>query len=103
MKQTSLFPDPKQERRDAHHCHARRCAAHVPPERLMCRGHWFMVPKRVRDAVWATYREGQCDDMSPSKEWHQAADAAIGFVALEEGHPLTPNETAALVHFGYLT
>lgn len=100
MKQTSLFPDPAQERRDAHVCHARGCPVHVQPEMLMCKRHWFMVPKRIRDAVWATYRPGQCDDMSPSREWHVAADAAIGFVAMKEKQPTSPNERKALEHFG---
>jgi len=45
----------------------------------MCKKHWFMVPKPIRDRVWATYRDGQCDGTgpAPSEEWHQAADAAI--------------------------
>ena len=60
-----------------HHCHACGCAVSVPPEMLMCRRHWFMVPKRIRDRVWNTYRPGQCDDKQPSEAWHQAADAAI--------------------------
>lgn len=67
-----------------HHCHARRCTVPVPPEMLMCRRHWFMVPKKLRDAVWATYRPGQCDDKQPSEAWHKAADAAILAVAQKE-------------------
>lgn len=60
-----------------HHCHARGCAAPVKPEMLMCLKHWRSVPKNIQRRVWATYRPGQCDDMSPSSEWHVAADAAI--------------------------
>lgn len=60
-----------------HHCHARRCTVLVPPKMLMCPRHWFMVPKPLRDRVWATYRAGQCDDKNPSLAWHDAADAAI--------------------------
>lgn len=67
-----------------HHCHARGCPELVPPEMLMCRRHWFMVPKPVRARVWATYRAGQCDDMRPSEAWHEAADAAIAAVAAKE-------------------
>lgn len=63
-----------------HRCHARKCTVHVPPEMLMCRRHWFMVPKGLRYRVWSTYRRGQCDDKRPSKEWHEAADAAINAV-----------------------
>ena len=68
----------------AHTCHARGCRAPCPPEHLMCRRHWFMVPKQLRDAVWRTYRPGQCDDMRPSREWHDAADAAIESVFQQE-------------------
>jgi hypothetical protein len=50
----------------------------------MCRTHWYMVPHDLRSAVWAAYRPGQCDDMTPSEEWHRAADAAIGMVAAKE-------------------
>jgi hypothetical protein len=61
-----------------------------------------MVPKKLRDAVWNEYREGQCDDMNPSEEWHRAADAAIGFVASKEGaNLLRMTELNALDHYGY--
>lgn len=98
-KQTSLFPDPAAERREAHTCHARGCDVHVKPEMLLCKKHWFMVPKKIRDAVWANYRAGQCDDMSPSKSWMTAASAAIGFVARLEKKPVTRAEHAALGEF----
>jgi hypothetical protein len=43
---------------DRHDCPLRRCPVTVPPERLMCRMHWYQVPKPLRDAVWATWRSG---------------------------------------------
>lgn len=46
-----------------------------------------MVPARLKARVVATYRDGQCDDMRPSLAWHEAADAAIAAVALQEGCP----------------
>lgn len=64
-----------------HHCHAKGCVVAVPPEMLMCRAHWFMVRRDLRARVLATYRPGQCDDKRPSREWHEAADAAIKYVA----------------------
>lgn len=73
--------------RQEHHCHARNCGVSVRPEMLMCRKHWFMVPKTIRDEVWRTYRPGQCDDKRPSAEWHKAADAAIAAVAAKEAKP----------------
>ncbi|MCA8949329.1 MAG: hypothetical protein KDE27_07490 [Planctomycetes bacterium] len=52
---------------------------------LMCRRHWFMVPKPIRDRVWLHYRAGQCElNPPPSTEWHAAADEAIAAVAAKE-------------------
>src|ERR1019366_5760370 len=67
-----------------HHCHARGCTTPCVAERLFCPSHWFMVPRSIQADVWKHYRDGQCQDMNPSKEWHAAADAAIGFVAMKE-------------------
>lgn len=71
----------------AHHCHATDCQASVPPEMLMCRRHWFMVPRPLRNRVWSTYRPGQCDDMNPSADYCRAAKAAVVAVAEQEGRP----------------
>lgn len=65
----------------SHHCHAKSCTVTVRPEMLMCRRHWAMVPPLLQRAVWRSYRPGQCNDKSPSKAWHTAADAAIERVA----------------------
>jgi hypothetical protein len=85
----------------AHTCHARGCNVAVPPELLCCLKHWRMVPRPIQRIVWATYRPGQCDDRNPSRAWHQAADAAIGFVARAEGQPVRPSEVEALEALGY--
>jgi hypothetical protein len=68
----------------SHHCHATACHISVPPEMLMCRRHWFMVPKTLRARVWATYREGQCDDWQSSAAYCEAAKAAVTAVAQRE-------------------
>jgi hypothetical protein len=31
----------------------------IAPFRLMCRAHWYQVPKPIRDLVWATWRSGR--------------------------------------------
>ena len=90
-----------EKRAAAHTCHARGCPTIVKPELLMCREHWMTVPQGIQRVVWATYRPGQCDDMRPSKEWHEAADAAIGFVAAREGKPVRKIEAEALESLGY--
>ena len=40
-------------------CPIPRCSCRIDPSRLMCRTHWYMVPKEHRDRVWATWRSGQ--------------------------------------------
>lgn len=69
----------------SHHCHATGCTARVPPEMFMCRRHWFMLPKLMRDDVWRTYRAGQCNDWAISHSYADAARAAIRYVAEKEG------------------
>ena len=69
----------------AHTCHATACKKPVPPSMWGCRRHWFMVPKRLRDEVWRTYRAGQERDWQPSREYLEAAKRAVIAVAKLEG------------------
>jgi hypothetical protein len=69
----------------SHTCHATGCKIEVPPTMFMCKRHWYMLPKRMRDAIWASYREGQCDDWNISHEYANAARAAVKFIADKEG------------------
>jgi hypothetical protein len=85
----------------SHTCHARFCSTAVPPEKLMCKRHWMAVPEKIRRQVSANYRVGQCDDRRPSAAWHDAAGAAIGWVALREGAPVRRGEVIALLTRGY--
>lgn len=39
----------------------------------------------LRDRIWRAYRPGQCDDMRPSREYCEAAKAAVIAVAGREG------------------
>lgn len=71
----------------AHACHATGCLRPVPREMFMCKPHWFAVPKPIRDRIWRAYRDGQCDDMNPSREYCEAAKAAVAAVATKEGRP----------------
>ena len=68
----------------SHHCHATGCKVNVPPEMFMCRRHWFSLPKRMRDAIWRTYRPGQCDDWNISQAYSDAAKEAVRFIAAWE-------------------
>lgn len=39
-----------------HHCQWPGCEKQVPPAMWGCSAHWFKLPKRLRDAIWRTYR-----------------------------------------------
>jgi hypothetical protein len=52
---------------------------------FMCKRHWFALPKAMRDAIWRTYRPGQCDDWLISQEYANAAIAAVRYLAAREG------------------
>lgn len=68
-----------------HTCHATGCDIHVPPEMFMCRAHWFALPKNMRNAIWRTYRSGQCDDWSITTAYADVARKAIRFLAKLDG------------------
>jgi hypothetical protein len=43
----------------AYRCPVSGCREPVDPSRLMCRGHWYQLPRQLRDLVWATWRSGE--------------------------------------------
>lgn len=57
-----------------HHCHWPGCNASVPPALWGCYKHWMMLPKHLRDKVWAAYRPGQEVNMTPSVEYLEVAE-----------------------------
>jgi hypothetical protein len=61
------------------------CRQQIDPSRLMCRSHWYTVPKELRDQVWATWRSGQgarsADHMGAVHRAIIAVLAAIGEIA----------------------
>ena len=64
-----------------HLCHAQGCMTAVPPRMFMCGRHWRMVPKPMRDAIWATYVPGQERRKDPTPEYLDAAMDAVAKVA----------------------
>lgn len=56
-----------------HYCHWPKCEVAVPPKMWGCRKHWFMLPKYLRDKIWANYRVGQEITKDPSEEYLEAA------------------------------
>lgn len=80
-----------------HTCHAHGCAISVPPKMFMCRKHWLLLPKPIRDAIWAEYRPGQERSKTPSLRYLAVQQYAICRVAFR------PNdEEAAAISFQYL-
>jgi hypothetical protein len=51
---------------------------------FMCGKHWRMVPKPLRDAVWATYVPGQEIRKDPTPEYLDITREAIDAVADKE-------------------
>lgn len=39
-------------------CAVPGCAERIDLSRLMCRYHWYLVPKATRDQVWAAWQSG---------------------------------------------
>lgn len=57
-------------------CPVPGCETFHPRNMLMCRSHWFRVPKPIRDEVWDSYRsEGIL-----SERYGEARQAAIDAV-----------------------
>lgn len=72
----------------SHVCHADGCNVPVPPSMLMCKKHWYMVPKDIRDAVWREYVPGQEVSKTPSENYMRAYRKAVNAVAAKEGRKL---------------
>ena len=69
--------------RDApvHECPAPGCGVKIPGRLFACREHWFVLPKPLRDRIWATYRPGQERDGFPSVEYVTAYAEAVAWLA----------------------
>ena len=57
-----------------HVCHWPSCDKQVPPAMWGCKIHWFKLPQRLRNEIWATYEPGQEIDLSPSEDYLDVAD-----------------------------
>jgi hypothetical protein len=68
-----------------HHCHWPGCPRQVPPAAWGCRRHWFMLPRYLRDRVWAAYRVGQEQTMTPSPEYVAVARQVQRWIADNHG------------------
>jgi hypothetical protein len=55
-------------------CPVPGCGEEIDQTRLMCRRHWYLVPRPLRDETWRTWRSGRA---AASPEHRQAVLAAI--------------------------
>lgn len=69
----------------AERCPVEGCPKGRGDRQLMCRRHWYMVPKELRDRVWETARRMWADDEDGLEDWIEAKDAAIAAVEMREG------------------
>jgi hypothetical protein len=74
----------------ASRCPIPGCSSRIDSSRLMCRSHWYLVPREVRDQVWATWRSGQA---AFSRDHQDAVLRAIAAVLAATGR--TPGNRAA--------
>lgn len=43
----------------SHTCHWAGCPVEVPAKLRGCKPHWFALPRKLRNRIWAAYRPGQ--------------------------------------------
>ncbi|WP_375188440.1 hypothetical protein [Sphingobium yanoikuyae] len=71
-----------------HHCHWTGCDKRVPAAQWGCRKHWYMLPQALRARIWRTFRPGQEESKTPSREYVAVAKEAQEWIATS--HPQTP-------------
>ncbi len=64
-----------------HICHWPGCGKVVPPAMWGCKQHWFKLPQRLRNRVWATYRPGQEISKTPSTRYLTVAREVREWIA----------------------
>lgn len=74
---------------DGHHCHWPGCGKQVPAACWGCKRHWMLLPKRLRDAIWAAFRPGQEETKTPSRQYLEVAREVEEWIA--ENYP--PEDT----------
>jgi hypothetical protein len=62
-----------------HKCHAPDCPVQVPPAMFACTHHWRILPKPLKNDIWANYVSGQEARKDPTPEYLRAAHAAVNW------------------------
>jgi len=61
------------------------CSEKIPHHMLSCRRHWFLAPKPLRDAIWATVG-------GDWTAWAKNAQQFVRLIAQKEGRECTETE-----------
>lgn len=70
--------------RNQHTCHLPGCKVKCPPAHLLCRAHWFMVPRDLQFEVYDTVdRRGELIDASWAPWWRAQAEAIAAVLRAE--------------------
>jgi hypothetical protein len=62
----------------------------------MCRNHWYLVPKQIRDRVWATWQSGHRAFSPEHKEAVRKAIAACQVAVASMSQARAAGEKAAV-------
>lgn len=81
---------------EIHTCHAPGCARRVPASMFACKPHWFMLPERIRDAIWKEYRQGQEIHKTPTPRYMAVQRFACAFLAFKPNDEVAAIKTAGL-------
>lgn len=84
-KLAHVFREANKARHRDHTCHWPGCGRQVPPALWGCREHWFRLPTRLRDAIWAAYRPGQEVEGDPSEGYLQVVREVREWIAKNGG------------------
>jgi len=66
----------------SHECPVRGCPQRVTLHMLMCRPHWYQVPRPLRGAVWDAWQAGEG---AGSAAHCEAIEAAVEAVNARQG------------------
>lgn len=72
-----------------HTCHWPGCKREVPPAMWGCSPHWFKLPVRLRNMVWAAYEPGQEISKTPSANYIAVARQIQDWIASQPADPKT--------------
>lgn len=62
-----------------HLCHNPNCGRPVPAHLVSHKSSWFALPRSLRDAIWANYRDGQETDKRPTMTYVEALNACVAY------------------------